>query len=255
MAKGGSYKQRKEGASLQFAVDQENPLNWIQAGAFGKWALPEGQKYFDGGKALDPKRTKTYEALVKGGVKNTSAYQIVSNIQSKEKGADKRAAIRWTALPKDQQAILYYDLVAGKEDKALMDYYNVQAQIGKRKKKDIGEVYDCLSRMAEHGNSVPPKRNIIREMNLSDEDKKHIYLTRVSNSVAKESKCISKLEKHGIRINAYLSIKNKYGTLNSQKGIDQTAEFNRWLREQGFSWEQQKAIKEEFMFWGMYPKK
>ena len=102
MAKGGSYKQRKEGASLQFAVDQENPLNWIQAGAFGKWALPEGQKYFDGGKALDPKRTKTYEALVKGGVKNTSAYQIVSNIQSKEKGADKRAAIRWTALPKEQ---------------------------------------------------------------------------------------------------------------------------------------------------------
>ena len=255
MAKGGSYKQRKEGASLQFAVDQENPLNWIQAGAFGKWALPEGQKYFDGGKALDPKRTKTYEALVKGGVKNTSAYQIVSNIQSKEKGADKRAAIRWTALPKEQQAILYYDLVAGKEDKALMDYYNVQAQIGKRKKKDIGEVYDCLSRMAEHGSSVLPKRNIIREINLSDEDKKHIYLTRVSNSVAKESKCISKLEKHGIRINAYLSIKNKYGTLNSQKGIDQTAEFNRWLREQGFSWEQQKAIKEEFMFWGMYPKK
>ncbi|MCI8868446.1 MAG: hypothetical protein HFE61_10015 [Anaerotignum sp.] len=255
MAKGGSYKQRKEGASLQFAVDQENPLNWIQAGAFGKWALPEGQKYFDGGKALDPKRTKTYEALVKGGVKNTSAYQIVSNIQSKEKGADKRAAIRWTALPKEQQAILYYDLAAGDEDKALMDYFNMRAKSGKGKVEDIGEVYDCLSRMAEHGNSVPPKRNIIREINLSDEDKKHIYLTRVSNSVAKESACISKLEKHGIGINAYLSIKNKYGTLNSQKGIDQTAEFNRWLREQGFSWEQQKAIKEEFMFWGMYPKK
>jgi len=255
MAKGGSYKQRKEGASLQFAVDQENPLNWIQAGAFGKWALPEGQKYFDGGKALDPKRTKTYEALVKGGVKNTSAYQIVSNIQSKEKGADKRAAIRWTALPKEQQAILYYDLAAGDEDKALMDYFNMRAKSGKGKAEDIGEVYDCLSRMAEHGSSVLPKRNIIREINLSDEDKKHIYLTRVSNSVAKESKCISKLEKHGIRINAYLSIKNKYGTLNSQKGIDQTAEFNRWLREQGFSWEQQKAIKEEFMFWGMYPKK
>ncbi len=255
MAKGGSYKQRKEGASLQFAVDQENPLNWIQAGAFGKWALPEGQKYFDDGKALDPKRTKTYEALVKGGVKNTSAYQIISNIQSKKKGGEKRAAIRWTALPKEQQAILYYDLAAGDEDKALMDYFNMRAKSGKGKAEDIGEVYDCLSRMAEHGNSVPPKRNIIREINLSDEDKKHIYLTRVSNSVAKESKCISKLEKHGIRINAYLSIKNKYGTLNSQKGIDQTAEFNRWLREQGFSWEQQKAIKEEFMFWGMYPKK
>lgn len=255
MAKGGSYKQRKEGASLQFAVDQENPLNWIQAGAFGKWALPEGQKYFDDGKALDPKRTKTYEALVKGGVKNTSAYQIISNIQSKKKGGEKRAAIRWTALPKEQQAILYYDLAAGDEDKALMDYFNMRAKSGKGKAEDIGEVYDCLSRMAEHGNSVLPKRNIIREINLSDEDKKHIYLTRVSNSVAKESKCISKLEKHGIRINAYLSIKNKYGTLNSQKGIDQTAEFNRWLREQGFSWEQQKAIKEEFMFWGMYPKK
>ena len=257
MREGGRYRQTNDGNALQFAVDQENPLNWIQAGAFGKWALPEGQKYFDGGKALDPKRTKTYEALVKGGVKNTSAYQIVSNIQSKEKGADKRAAIRWTALPKDQQAILYYDLVAGKEDKALMDYYNVQAQIGKRKKKDIGEVYDCLSRMAEHGNKVLPKRNIIRESNLDSADKKHIYLTRVvtGDNKAKERACISKLEKSGIQIDDYLSIKNKYGTLNSQKGIDQTAEFDRWLREQGFSWEQQKAIKEEFMFWGMYPKK
>lgn len=255
MKKGGRYRQTDEGNSLQFAVDQENPLNWLQAGVFGKWALQEGRDYFDGGKALDAKRTKTYETLVNGGVKNTSAYQIISNIQSKKKGGEKRAAIRWTALPKEQQAILYYDLAAGDEDKALMDYFNMRAKSGKGKAEDIGEVYDCLSRMAEHGSSVLPKRNIIREINLSDEDKKHIYLTRVSNSVAKESACISKLEKHGIGINAYLSIKNKYGTLNSQKGIDQTAEFNRWLREQGFSWEQQKAIKEEFMFWGMYPKK
>ena len=111
--------------------------------------------------------------------------------------------------------------------------------------------------MAEHGNKVLPKRNIIRESNLDSADKKHIYLTRVvtGDNKAKERACISKLEKSGIQIDDYLSIKNKYGTLNSQKGIDQTAEFDRWLREQGFSWEQQKAIKEEFMFWGMYPKK
>lgn len=257
MAQGGSYNQGKDGKSLQFAADQENPLNWLQAGAFGKWALPEGRKYFDGGKALDAKRTKTYEALVKGGVKNTSAYQIISNIQSKEKGEEKRSAIRWTALPKEQQAILYYDLAASDEDKALMDYFNMRAKTGKGKKEDIGEVYDCLSRMAEHGSKVLPKRNIIREINLSDEDKKHIYMTRVvtSDNVAKESKQISAMEKAGISFNDYLSIKNEYGTLKNAKGIDQTAEFDRWLREQGFTWEQQRAIKEEFVFWGMYPKK
>ncbi len=157
MKKGGRYRQTDEGNSLQFAVDQENPLNWLQAGVFGKWALQEGRDYFDGGKALDAKRTKTYETLVNGGVKNTSAYQIISNIQSKKKGGEKRAAIRWTALPKEQQAILYYDLAAGDEDKALMDYFNMRAKSGKGKAEDIGEVYDCLSRMAEHGSSVPPQ--------------------------------------------------------------------------------------------------
>lgn len=260
MAQGGSYNQTKQGKSLQFAADQKNPLNWLQAGAFGKWALPEGRAYFEGEKGLDAKRTKTYEALVKGGVKNTRAYQIISNIQSKGKGEEKRTEIRRSALPKEQQAILYYDLAASDEDKALMDYFNMRAKTGKGKKEDIGEVYDCLSRMAEHGSKVLPKRNIIREINLSGEDKKHIYMTRVvtSDNVAKESKCISTLEKAGIRFDDYLSIKNKYGTLYNQKGIgskQKKAEFDRWLREQGFTWEQQRAISEEFVFWGMYRQK
>lgn len=257
MAQGGSYNQTKQGKSLQFAADQKNPLNWLQAGAFGKWALPEGRAYFEGEKGLDAKRTKTYEALVKGGVKNTRAYQIISNIQSKGKGEEKRTEIRRSALPKEQQATLYYDLVAEDEDKVILDYFKGRGTLANGKKTDIGEVYDVLSRMNEHGNRVLPKRNIIRYSSLSDEEKKHIYMTRVvqSDDKAKESKQISAMEKAGISFDDYLSIKNKYGILNNEKGIDQTAEFNRWLWTQGFTREQQRAIKEEFVFWGRYPKK
>lgn len=257
MAQGGSYNQTKQGKSLQFAADQKNPLNWLQAGAFGKWALPEGRAYFEGEKGLDAKRTKTYEALVKGGVKNTRAYQIISNIQSKGKGEEKRTEIRRSALPKEQQATLYYDLVAEDEDKVILDYFKGRGTLANGKKTDIGEVYDVLSRMNEHGNRVLPKRNIIRYSSLSDEEKKHIYMTRVvqSDNKAKESKQISAMEKAGISFDDYLSIKNEYGTLKNAKGIDQTAEFNRWLWTQGFTREQQRAIKEEFVFWGMYPKK
>ncbi len=250
----GSYT---DNGNLRFPIEPTWG-NTAKLFAFGRYATKEGMEYIEGGnKILSENDTATYNTLVKSGVRNMLAYQFIGVIKSKEKSEEKRTEIRKTALPKEQQAILYYDLVAGEADRATMDYFKGRGTLANGKKTDMGEVYDVLSRMNEHGNKVLPKRNIIRESNLDSADKKHIYLTRVvtGDNVAKENACISKLEKSSIQIDDYLSIKNKYGMLKDQKGIDSKAEFDRWLREQGFSWEQQKAIKEEFMFWGMYPKK
>lgn len=63
VTKGGSYKTNKKGEKeLQFAVENPNVGDYIRAGVFGKYSLPDSKLYADRGyKALSAKQTKAYE--------------------------------------------------------------------------------------------------------------------------------------------------------------------------------------------------
>lgn len=251
MRQGGSYNQTNDGPELQFPVDQESKRQWVQAGLFGKWATPGGQAYLEKDQSLGAKQTETYEKLVASGVKNTMAFQTINRVRKETKAEDQRRAIRSSTLNAEQKAILYYDLAASERDKEVLDYFNG--------KDSMGEAADCLSRIADY-KGTSPKRNAIRNSALSDENKEYIYLHKIieaDSSREKEKAKISTLRQYGIGMDNYLKIKNKFSQVNDSgvKTKEKAAEMSQWLIDEGFTWQQQAAIKDQFAFWGMYKQK
>lgn len=251
MAQGGSYKQSNDGPELQFPVDQESKGQWVQAGLFGKWATPGGQAYLEKDQSIGAKQTETYEKLVASGVKNTMAFQTINRVRKETKAEDQRRTIRSSTLNAEQKAILYYDLAASERDKEVLDYFNG--------KDSMGEAADCLSRIADY-KGTSPKRNAIRNSALSDENKEYIYLHKIieaDSSREKEKAKISTLRQYGIGMDDYLKIKNKFSQVNDSgvKTKEKAAEMSQWLIDEGFTWQQQSAIKDQFAFWGMYKQK
>lgn len=247
MRKGGSYTQTNEGERLQFAVDKDKKANWAQALLFGKWATDGGKAYMkDKGMMLGAKQTETYKKLVAAGAKNTLAFDEVNHVRSAEKTSSKMTVLRASLLNEEQKGILYYDMVAGDKEREVLDHF-----------KDSGNRWrlaECMSRMSEFEQTAP-KRETLKNAALSDEEKEYLYLYKIvyKDSREKEQGRIRTLRDAGIGMNDYLKIRTKYGELYDYK--DAEARMRQWLQEEGFSWQEQSVIKEQFIFWGMHPKK
>ncbi len=69
VAQGGSYTQDAEGNErLQYRTDQ-GPMDYLQAGIFGKWSLPEARAYVEAGfPTLSAAHTAAYKNAVASGV-------------------------------------------------------------------------------------------------------------------------------------------------------------------------------------------
>lgn len=247
MRKGGSYTQTNEGERLQFAVDKDKKTNWAQALLFGKWATDGGKAYMkDKGMMLGAKQTETYKKLVAAGAKNTLAFDEVNHVRSAEKTSSKMTVLQASLLNEEQKGILYYDMVAGDKEREVLDHF-----------KDSGNRWrlaECMSRMSEFEQTAP-KRETLKNAALSDEEKEYLYLYKIvyKDSREKEQGRIRTLRDAGIGMNDYLKIRTKYGELYDYK--DAEARMRQWLQEEGFSWQEQSVIKEQFIFWGMHPKK
>lgn len=247
MQKGGSYTQTNKGEKLQFAVDQDKKTNWMQAALFGKWATPEAQAHMEKNRTLSEKSTETYEKLRQAGAKNTTAFESINKMNREDKGRDKRRAIRSAPLSAEQKAILYRStLDDDQKDKEILDYF--------KWKNSMGEVADYLMRAADY-KSDAPKKAALQDAKISDDEKEYIYMEKFvqKDSKEKERSKIRTLRDAGIGMNDYLKIRMKYGQLYDYK--DAEARMRQWLQEEGFSWQEQSVIKEQFIFWGMHPKK
>jgi len=245
MAKGGSYTETNDGPELQFAVDQSDPASWAQSALFGKWATEGGKAYLeDNGIKLGTKQTQTYEKLVGAGMKNTEAFAEINKIRMETKTSEKRNAIRSSGLDEEQKAILFYDLAASDTDKEILDHFQESGSMGK--------AADCLLRMADHS-GANAERSVLRYSSLSDADKEYIYLQKIS-STEKDQTRITGLKKAGMGMDDFLSIRNKYSTLNdaSMGGKEKKATFLQWMKEQGYNASQIEKIKENFVFSGGY---
>lgn len=247
MREGGSYTQTNKGEKLQFAVDKDKKANWAQALLFGKWATDGGKAYMkDKGMMLGAKQTETYKKLVAAGAKNTLAFDEVNYVRSAEKTSSKMTVLRASLLNEEQKGILYYDMVAGDKEREVLDHF-----------KDSGNRWrlaECMSRMGEFEQTAP-KRETLKNAALSDEEKEYLYLYKTvdKDSREKEQSRIRALSAAGLGMDDYLKIRTKYGELYDYK--DAEARMRQWLQEEGFSWQEQSVIKEQFIFWGMHPKK
>lgn len=247
MRKGGSYTQTNKGEKLQFAVDQDKKTNWLQAALFGKWAVPEAQAHMEKNRTLSEKSTETYEKLRQAGAKNTTAFESINKMNREDKGRDKRRAIRSAPLSAEQKAILYRSILSDKQkDKEILDYFSWT--------NSMGEVADYLMRAADYKDNAA-KKAALQDTKISDDEKEYIYMEKFvqDESKEKEQSRIRALREAGIGMNDYLKIRMKYGQIYDYK--DAEARMRQWLQEEGFSWQEQSVIKEQFIFWGMHPKK
>ncbi|MCI5678903.1 MAG: hypothetical protein MR278_02810 [Bacteroidales bacterium] len=249
MRKGGNFTQTNKGERLQFAVDQDKKSNWVQAALFGKWATPEGQAHMEKKRTLSENDTETYEKLVDAGAKNTMSFETINRMRQEKKAKEQRRVIRSSLLSDNQKAILYHSITEkDSADRRILDHYQGTEHMGK--------AADCLMRMADY-ESDNPKKYILQNTNMPDAEKKYIYLEKIvkKDDREKETKKIDALMGAGIGMNDYIDIKNKYAQINASKSKTMPDDMSRWLREKGFTWQQQKVIKEQFVFWGMHPKK
>ena len=247
MRKGGSYTQTNKGERLQFAVDQDKKTNWAQAALFGKWAVPEAQAHMEKNRTLSEKSTETYEKLRQAGAKNTTAFESINKMNREDKGRDKRRAIRSAPLSAEQKAILYRSILKDdQKDKEILDYFKWTTS--------MGEVADYLMRAADYKDNAA-KKAALQDAKISDDEKEYIYMEKFvqDESREKEQSRIRALREAGIGMNDYLKIRMKYGQIYDYK--DAEARMRQWLQEEGFSWQEQSVIKEQFIFWGMHPKK
>ena len=247
MRKGGSYTQTNKGEKLQFAVDQDKKTNWLQAALFGKWATPEAQAHMEKNRTLSEKSTETYEKLRQAGAKNTTAFESINKMNREDKGRDKRRAIRSAPLSAEQKAILYRSILKDdQKDKEILDYFSWT--------NSMGEVADYLMRAADYKDNAA-KKAALQDAMISDDEKEYIYMEKFvqDKSKEKEQSRIRALREAGIGMNDYLKIRMKYGQIYDYK--DAEARMRQWLQEEGFSWQEQSVIKEQFIFWGMHPKK
>lgn len=247
MRKGGSYTQTNKGEKLQFAVDQDKKTNWLQAALFGKWAVPEAQAHMEKNRTLSEKSTETYEKLRQAGAKNTTAFESINKMNREDKGRDKRRAIRSAPLSAEQKAILYRSILKDdQKDKEILDYFSWT--------NSMGEVADYLMRAADYKDKAA-KKAALQDAKISDDEKEYIYMEKFvqDKSKEKEQSRIRALREAGIGMNDYLRIRMKYGQIYDYK--DAEARMRQWLQEEGFSWQEQSVIKEQFIFWGMRPKK
>lgn len=247
MRKGGSYTQTNKGERLQFAVDKDKKTNWLQAALFGKWAVPEAQAHMEKNRTLSEKSTEVYEKLLQTGAKNTTAFESINKMNREDKGRDKRRAIRSAPLSAEQKAILYRSILDDdQKDKEILDYFSWT--------NSMGEVADYLMRAADYKDNAA-KKAALQDAKISDDEKEYIYMEKFvqDKSKEKEQSRIRALREAGIGMNDYLKIRMKYGQIYDYK--DAEARMRQWLQEEGFSWQEQSVIKEQFIFWGMHPKK
>lgn len=234
----GSYKDNGE---LRFPIES-TPGNIAKLFAFGEYATKEGKRYLeDTNSTLSANQTETYEKLVAAGAKNTIAFETISRIKAKEKSSEKRSAIRSSMLSDEQKAILYYELVAEKDskDRQTLDWY------GGRTSRP--QVADALSRIAEYSGNDMAKRSVLRNSDLSESDKRYLYLNNVLNeaSVEIETERLDAAQSVDIDINTYFTIRNKYSRLKEQGGKIKNNWIS-WMRSEGYSGRQIYVMGEAF---------
>lgn len=107
-------------------------------------------------------------------------------------------------------------------------------------------------RKAEKSND---KRDAIRISGLSDEAKKVLYRTKISDTRDDE---IAELERKGINFDDFLRIHNEYTTINTQYEGEGAASkkamaFSRWVNSQPWTKTQKDAVRDAFVYFSQIP--
>lgn len=96
------------------------------------------------------------------------------------------------------------------------------------------------------------KRRILAETDFPDSVKEALYEMDISDGHEKRIQAVTGA---GLSFNDFLDIQSTYALYNAEdsKASEKALEFSRWVDEQGYTEEQEKAIRDNFVFFAMSP--
>jgi hypothetical protein len=180
LKEGGSYRTNKEGErELQFPVNNKDVKTILKASVFGKYSLPEAQKYVDSGfKALNGKQTELYENTdldfdeLKDYLKYSSSQEL----------KDDKGYVQYTD---DNNNIYWYDT---KNKKLYTSDYKTSSKSvddlkKSTKKENLIEYVDNMDNLSEEDKWELYKYNII---STTENDEGKSQLTRAEQLIDKK---------------------------------------------------------------------
>ena len=179
VAENGSYSVDAEGNKLlQFPVYNDSTAqtvgNYAQAAVFGKTALPAAQEWIDSGfKTYSAKETAAYQGMLEAGVSGKDAIELLKKLRTAEKTEDQSAAdvkrtyLRESKVNGEGRSVVYYGMLAGDKEQALMDELADRA--------DAGALTDALIDI-KNAEKDDEKLQAIQNSRLTEEQKAATYM-------------------------------------------------------------------------------
>lgn len=158
----------------------------------------------------------------------------------------------------DQERMLdkLYDYATAKAKKAVfpeMEITNIKLDKADAMASAFGSAagWAAWEVMSANVNSAE-KRELLLGLSLPDDQKRAIYELDISD---KQGEQIDALEAAELGFDDFLDIQSTYALYNAEdsKASEKALEFSRWVDEQGYTEKQEKAIRDNFVFFAMSP--
>lgn len=226
VVRGGRYSVNNKGElQLQYPVYNDEVLdkagNAIFGSVFGPTTLQTGREWIENGfGSLSVDQTIAYEAMKEAGAEDETAFQVIQDYRAAENNDERREVIRTADINGDAKAALYYQLMASDKERQQLDILDDAGQ-------DMGQIIDTLLDIKDMDAEA-------REDSESDEEKP-LFTEEQMDVVYKagleeNDAALASVERENIWANRELTTDEK------------KAEFFQWLKDQGYSNEEQHAL-------------